>query len=277
MRKVLALLVLFIGAGVIYFNFGNPLGQKTSTGFISSNTDYSFTPPVSATNFTPVEKSQLYEIANRYINSTEATLGIGIKNLTTGEEFYYHKEMPFRSASLYKLIVLYGVFYEAQRGRLDITNPTIKNQMEQMITVSSNEAAIALAQRISWEKLDEIAKSIGMKNTSMYNPITTTPEDMTNLIYLIATDRALDPNSSMQMRDIMLRQRLNDRIPALLPDIPIAHKTGELDDVLHDAGIVYGPKNTYLITLMSKDNKTYPPMKQLMAEISRDIYQYFEQ
>ena len=35
-------------------------------------------------------------------------------------------------------------------------------------------------------------------------------------------------------------------------DIPIANKTGETDSDQHDMAIVYGPKTTYILCVMSK-------------------------
>jgi beta-lactamase class A len=224
----------------------------------------------------PNTSSELEQLVNSYGQKANFTLGVGIKNITTGQEYYLNKDLPFTAASLYKLVVMYGIFYEGRNGKLNVSDPTIQSQLDAMISVSSNEAALALADRIGWDRLDDIAKSIGMKNTSMYNPITTTTEDITNLLNLIVTDRALDSTNSTKMKELLLRQQRNDRIPRLLPDIPIAHKTGELDDVLHDAGIVYGPKNTYVITLMTKGIRTEVETKDLMAQLSLDIYNLFE-
>ena len=44
------------------------------------------------------------------------------------------------------------------------------------------------------------------------------------------------------MLELLKAQTLNDKLPKYLPDqVIMAHKAGELDDVSHDAGIVYSP------------------------------------
>ncbi len=219
---------------------------------------------------------EIEEIVNKYLPTTTATLGIGIKNITTSQEYYLNKDLPFTSASLYKLVVMYSAFYEAKIGRLDVNDPQVAASLKAMISVSSNEDALFLAEKIGWSRISEIAKKIGLKNTTFTDPPTTTPEDMTNLLNLIVLDRALDPSSSLQMKELLLSQRINDRIPLLLPPVPVAHKTGELDDVRHDVGIVYGDKSTYIITLMSKEISSETEIKTLMAKLSLDIYNYFE-
>ena len=63
-------------------------------------------------------------------------------------------------------------------------------------------------------------------------------------------------------------------IPALLPqDTKVAHKTGELLGVLHDAGVVYSPTGSYVLVMMSE--KLEDPKKGIKAwaELSRDIFE----
>lgn len=236
-----------------YLNFNNQFGESVNNS-----------------------EGQIEEIVNKYLPTTRATLGIGIKNTTTGQEYYLNKDLSFTSASLYKLVVMYSAFYEDKLGRLNVDDPTIASNLKSMITISSNEDALVLAEKIGWARVSEIAKKIGLKNTIFTDPPTTTPEDMTNLLNLIASDRALDEKSSASMKNLLLSQRINDRIPALLPPVPVAHKTGELGDVRHDVGIVYGDKSTYIITLMSKEITDEVEIKTLMAQLSLDIYNLFE-
>lgn len=64
----------------------------------------------------------------------------------------------------------------------------------------------------------------------------------------------------------------NNRIPLYLPDnVIVAHKTGDLDGIIHDYGIVYNNKdgNDYLITL-SMDNISNQDSR--MALLSRDLF-----
>jgi beta-lactamase class A len=75
------------------------------------------------------------------------------------------------------------------------------------------------------------------------------------------------------MADILARQKFNEAIPAgLPPETRVAHKTGELNKIHHDAAIVYAPRPFVLVILVrgipeSKDSAT------LMADIARRIYQ----
>jgi beta-lactamase class A len=93
------------------------------------------------------------------------------------------------------------------------------------------------------------------------------------LLEAIAKGQAVDPDSSRQMVEILARQKFNEAIPAGVPlGTRVAHKTGELTKVHHDAAVVYAPRPFVLVVLVrgmaeSKDSAA------LMADITHWIYQ----
>jgi beta-lactamase class A len=116
---------------------------------------------------------------------------------------------------------------------------------------------------------DNKAYEKGMNNTA-------TARGLLILLEAIAKGQAIDPDSSRQMVDILTRQKFNEAIPAGLPaGTRVAHKTGELTKIHHDAAIVYAPRPFVLVLLVrgmaeSKDSAA------LMADITRRIYQLAE-
>jgi beta-lactamase class A len=93
------------------------------------------------------------------------------------------------------------------------------------------------------------------------------------LLEAIAKGQAVDQDSSRQMVEILARQKFNEAIPAGLPaGTRVAHKTGELPKIHHDAAIVYAPRPFVLVILVrglaeSKNSAA------LMADITRRIFQ----
>jgi beta-lactamase class A len=73
---------------------------------------------------------------------------------------------------------------------------------------------------------------------------------------------------------ILKQQQLNRYIPKFLPKtVEIAHKTGELPQSLHDAGIVYS-KNPFIFVFLSEGIESREEAGQILAECSKACYDY---
>src|SRR3990167_7742323 len=129
---------------------------------------------------------------------------------------------------------------------------TVKNALEQMITISHNYAALLLTAKVGLSNTQNFLNSYRLTNSHMGTPPKTTTRDILSFYELLYNGEIVDKSSSDEMLEILKRQKLNDRIPKYLPEETIvAHKTGELDGVKHDTGIVFSPKGDYIIVLMS--------------------------
>jgi beta-lactamase class A len=75
------------------------------------------------------------------------------------------------------------------------------------------------------------------------------------------------------MMEILERQKFNEGIPAGLPrGTRVAHKTGEITRIHHDAAIVFAPKPFVLVILVRGLAET-KDSAALMADITRQVYQ----
>lgn len=257
-----------------------PLTINASNGGLMFRTGYGtfFIPASSPTrvkNF-PANDSHLEKIVKDNIGDSQATYGVVINNYTTGQTYTFNQNETFMTASLYKLMVMATLYDMESRNQLTIT-PEMGNSIERMITVSSNEDAISLAEMIGWDKIEQTMRRLGLSETSLGSPPMSDPSDINKLLTLIYEGRIGGKERGEEMISIMSNQKINDRIPLLLPDNTyIAHKTGELDDVRHDAGVVKTDRNVYSMVLMSKNIPTEVEVKGVMAKISKDIYDYFQ-
>ncbi len=68
----------------------------------------------------------------------------------------------------------------------------------------------------------------------------------------------------------------NSQIPKLLPaDVKIAHKTGSITGVQHDAAILELPNgNRYVLVILSKNLADVAAGKETIAQISRLVFEY---
>jgi len=162
---------------------------------------------------------------------------------------------------------------------------TLSQLCELMMTVSSNLATNLLVERLGADNIRATVHALhadgmtvlrGVEDNKAYEKgmnNTTTARGLLVLLEAIAKGQAVDPDSSRQMVEILARQKFNEAIPAGLPaGTRVAHKTGELPKIHHDAAIVYAPRPFVLVILVrglaeSKDSAA------LMADITRRIFQ----
>lgn len=271
--------VLLIAAAEAFFHPRVSLGSK-GVGVKMKKIAF-FIPseiPIKVYTFNPNPSDLQDEITKIISESSNGEFGVVVKNLTTGQQVEINSENEFKSASLYKLAVMYTIFKKGYQGKLDLNKPDVKNNLRSMITVSSNEASIYLVENYtSWKEITEDMRLLGLDSTNLTKtPTTSSPKDVAKLLELIATGEAINTEASIGMLDLLFGQKRTDRIPTLLPgEVPVAHKTGELEDVRHDAGIVYSKDNDYILVLMSSGSKNPESVKPVMSKISQKVYEYF--
>jgi beta-lactamase class A len=103
----------------------------------------------------------------------------------------------------------------------------------------------------------------------------TTAGDMAHLFEQLVSGTVLSPGTSAEMLTLLSHQEINDRIPADLPSgTRVAHKTGDLDALLHDAGVVFAPKGPIVVVIMSDEITDHDATLDLMRQIALLAYEY---
>ncbi len=165
------------------------------------------------------------------------------------------------------------------------TTWTLRQLCEAMITHSSNLAANLIIEKLGIENIQRRVRSLHAEGMVVLRGVednkafqagknnTTTARGLLTLLVAIATNRAGDPDSCREMMEILKRQTSNEAIPAgLPPGIPVAHKTGEITGIHHDAAIVLGPR-PFVLVILVKGIEDRDKSSALMAAITRIIYQ----
>jgi beta-lactamase class A len=173
---------------------------------------------------------------------------------------------------------------EADLYRAVGSTRTLGQLSELMITVSSNLATNLLIERLGVDNIQRGVHALGADGMKVLRGVedtkafeagvnnTTTARALARLLQAIADGEAVDPASSRAMSAILERQTFNDGIPAgLPPGTRVAHKTGDITRIQHDAAIVYAPRPFVLVVLtrgLEEQKESYA----LIADITRQIY-----
>src|SRR5438309_4583515 len=113
---------------------------------------------------------------------------------------------------------------------------------------------------------DQAAFEAGLNNE-------VTANGLLKLLRLVAEEKAYTKKSREEMLNVLFEQQYRSGIPAGLPkEIRVAHKTGNISTVHHDAGIVFveGRKPYVLVILTQFRAET--GRGTAVADVSRDIY-----
>lgn len=182
-----------------------------------------------------------------------------VLDLTDGNRCGHAPHEVFRSASLYKLVVLAEAWAQAEAGAFSFgeTLPDWTIDADEMIRLmirqSDNETADALHERLGFDAVAARAARSGMDDTSLAT-YETTADDVAEFFARLHARRLVSPEADAAMLETLLGQERVDRIPAALPPgTRIAHKTGRLEQISHDAGIVYAPAGPFVLALLTED------------------------
>jgi len=170
------------------------------------------------------------------------------------------------------------------------TKQKLFDLMYNMITVSSNLATNVLIELVDAKKTTETMRSLGASKIEVLRGVedikayekglsnSTTANDLLVIMKAIANGTAGTKEDCEAMLAILKDQKWNDMIPLYLPEeVEVAHKTGSITGVHHDAAIVYAPNGKqYVLVLLSKNLKDFEKGTQQLAEISKSVYDYMK-
>jgi beta-lactamase class A len=155
-----------------------------------------------------------------------------------------------------------------------------------MITRSSNFATNTLITLVGADAVTRTMRSLGAQRIQVLRGVedgkafekglnnTTTARDLGLILRAIEERRAASADATREMLGILQAQEFNEKIPAgLPPGTRVAHKTGEITAVSHDAAIVYPPgRKPYVLVVLTRGIPDGSKSSKLIADISALMY-----
>jgi beta-lactamase class A len=115
---------------------------------------------------------------------------------------------------------------------------------------------------------DERAFAAGISNR-------VTARGLVSLLRVIEEEKVFSPELSREMLDILHQQEFKAGIPGRLPrEVRVAHKTGDISTIAHDAGIVYPrDRRPYIVAILTEWEPDVSGRSKTIATISHAIYE----
>lgn len=164
----------------------------------------------------------------------------------------------------------------------------ISDLVYQMIIMSSNLATNILIDLVGAKNVTQSMRDLGANEILVLRGVEdgkafraglnnkTSAYDLMLILSEIANGKAVNQQASDDMVKILLDQKFNEIIPALLPaDVKVAHKTGWITGLHHDSAIIYLPDGRkYVLVLLSDKLEDEKKGVAAMAKISKKIYDF---
>jgi beta-lactamase class A len=250
--------------------------------------------------------SGLKTVVDTALEGTKGTYRMVIRNLKTGESYAADEHKVFDAGSLYKLWVMATAYKQIQNGTLTedqvlsediavlnqkfsidpgnaeqtegIITLTVHDALQQMITISHNYSAMLLTAKIRLSSVSTFLQENGFSESTVGingGSPSSTPYDIALFLEKLYNGKLATQQYTDEMIGLLKNQQLNQGLPKYLPvATDVANKTGEIDYLKHDAGIVYTDKGDYIIVVMSESDAPVAAQERI-ALISKGVYEYF--
>jgi beta-lactamase class A len=186
-----------------------------------------------------------------------------------GEDAYFGSDMVGAWVTVGELVTAMITYSSnvAARALLSMTSPETLNWIAGDLGMSGTYLLMPLEDVSPWPPVSMRADNLRADNLeqseaalrfvsqwgSEGNINITTPADIATFFMMLANGSIVSPGASAEMIALLEQQTINDRMSFFLPDgTRCPHKTGNLEHVVHDAGIVYGDRGPTIMVALSE-------------------------
>lgn len=255
---------------------------------------------------------QIKKAVAGYREAHGGVAGVYAIDLKGGWGYGARSEETFYSASVIKIPVMVAVYRRVEQGKLSLserfpikeedwaagagglrwqepgTKQTVGDYLWLMMVKSDNVATNALIRKVGGrDYVNEVAASMGAEDTVLRQKVTdqraaapsldnrTTPRDMAAMLQSIYENEAASPENCRNMMELMQENDVVNWAESGLPsDVSMANKSGWIDGVFNDVGIVGYKDRPYAIAILSKYGPDQPSnAKPMLKDTSKAVFE----
>jgi len=274
------------------------------------------TPSQSITNDKPLVLWQKLEaFVHEVDQNLDGVLGVAILDLTDGHTLFVHPDEVFPQASSIKIAVLAELYRQSQqegKAKLNdlytvqasdlvpdsfimngltpgVTRITNRDLATMMIAVSDNSAANVLIDRVGMNNVNALLDSLGLTHTRLQRKMMdlkaaregrenlSTPREMMTLLADIYGGKVLNQKITEDFFRMLGTPKRDSFLRNALPDeVRSANKSGELEGVRNDSGIVFVPDRPFVICIMTTYLRQEKDGEAAISKITTAAYGMFD-
>ncbi len=199
---------------------------------------------------------------------------------------YIYNNQKWRSASMIKVFILATAMEMVKDGNLSLdqnltlhsydkvggagvlggyadgSQLSLRTVLKLMITESDNTATNMIIDLIGMQTINDYIKEKNYNDTILQRKMMdfsgrenySSVKDLGNIFTKIYNHRCVSPECDDVMIEFLLGQTDTECLNTALPNLKIAHKTGALNGLFDEGGIIYGSNNGDIILVMMTEN-----------------------
>lgn len=241
----------------------------------------------------------------------DGVMGYAIVDLTDGARIERLPDEVFATASTIKLAILYEMFKQAEEGRLRLDEPRamtradavggsgvlsqlsapsmpLRDYATLMVILSDNSATNVLIDAVGMDRVNARMAALGLANTKLRrkmmdgpaarrgNENVSTPREIARLLEIIYKGDGLTPPHKDELIAILSKPKSTPIHRGIPRGVRVASKSGNLEGIEADAGIVYVEGRPYVICVMTGFLREAAEGKDAIAAASEAAFAYFD-
>lgn len=243
----------------------------------------------------------------------DGIMGLAVKDLTSGQEFYINGDEIMPQASSIKIAILAELYRQAQQGRLKLTDDyivrredmvpgsgivlgltpgvtrvTLRDLATFMIAVSDNSATNVLIDRVGMDNVNSMLGTMGLRSTHLRRKMmdlraasegrenVSTPHEMMALLEAIYRGKLLNKELTEDYIKVLSTHKESAMLQGLPDGVMAANKPGELEAVRNDSGIVFIKDRPFILCVMTAYLKDEGEGSAAIRKIAALTYSYFD-
>jgi len=208
------------------------------------------------------------------LTASKGNYAISVMEMGSGRSASSNGSKQYVAASTYKLFVAYAVIKEVEAGRMNwsdsFNGQTVGSCFDKMIIISDNACPKAFAARIGWQTIEDEAHAIGMSQATQLTPSPfTTANDLALFLYKLQNGTIISGENRDRLLNDMKQQSYSRAGIPTGTGVATADKVGDVDGYKHDAAIVYGPKGSYVLVVMTSGGSWSG-----IADVARQVHSF---
>ena len=253
----------------------------------------------------------ILEIIRNEMESIPGHTGFYYLNLVNGDEYGVREDEVFGAASVIKLPLYMHIMAESAAGRMSLDDKLtiteadkvpicgaltlftgdveadVRTLCKLMISISDNTATNKLIDYSTIPGAQAGFRSMGLEKTQLTRKLfdrtasraglrnTICPKEIGHLLAMLYRNEFVSEAVCKEIIDTLLLQQVDHKLNGkICGEVPIAHKTGEDDELSNDVGIVYA-KEPFVICFAGHDTDVYR-WEDLMRQATYELYKVQE-